>query len=58
MRVILLAIVSAIAIAGLSAIILDSSYQQTGYNAFATVGARVGDAGSNLVGKDWAMPKR
>ena len=53
MRIILLALVTAAALAGIAASVLDSSYQQQAYQAFATVGARVGDAGNNLVGKDW-----
>jgi hypothetical protein len=53
MRIVLLALVTAAALAGIAASVLDSSYQKQAYQAFATVGARVGDAGNNLVGKDW-----
>ncbi len=53
MRIIVLSIVVAGVLAGIAANVLDSSYQTQSYQAFATVGARVGDAGNNLVGKDW-----
>ena len=53
MRIFLLALVVAAALAGIAASVLDSSYQKQAYQAFATGGARVGDAGNNLVGKDW-----
>lgn len=57
MRSIILAIVSAIVLAGAAAGILDQSYQKPAYQAFATEGARVGDPGGNLVGKDWSVGK-
>ncbi len=53
MRIFLLADVTACVLAGIGASVLDSGYQKQAYQAFATVGARVGDAGNNLVGKDW-----
>jgi hypothetical protein len=53
MRIIVLAFVTAIVIAGAAAGLLESKYQSTAYDAFATVGTRVGEAGHNLVGKDW-----
>ena len=57
MRIFLLAVVTASVLAGIGASVLDSSYQVQAYQAFATVGARVGDAGNNLVGKDWPPSK-
>ncbi len=53
MRIFLLALVVATALSGIAASVLDSSYQKQAYQAFSTGGARVGDAGNNLVGKDW-----
>ena len=53
MRTFLLALVVAAVLAGIGATVLDSNYQKQAYQAFATGGARVGDAGNNLVGKDW-----
>ena len=57
MRSIILAIVSTVVLAGAAANILDKTYQKPAYEAFATEGARVGEPGSNLVGKEWAVSK-
>ena len=57
MRTFLLALVVAAVMAGIGATVLDSTYQKQAYQAYSTVGARVGDAGNNLVGKDWPAAK-
>ena len=33
--------------------VLNAEWQKPAYEAYRTGGARVGDAGDNLVGKDW-----
>ncbi len=57
MRIFLLSLVVAGTLAGIGASVLDSSYQKQAYQAYSTGGARVGDAGNNLVGKDWPAAK-
>ena len=57
MRIFLLSLVVAGILGGIGASVLDSSYQKQAYQAYSTVGARVGDAGNNLVGKDWPAAK-
>jgi hypothetical protein len=53
MRVIVIAAVIAV-LGGIgAAFVLNGKLQQPVYEAFATSGARVGDPGDNLVGRDW-----
>lgn len=37
--------------------VLLNKFQEPGYVAFATSGARVGDPGDNLVGSSWSLPR-
>ena len=53
------AFIVALVFAGLSAAavsVLLNKFQEPGYVAFATSGARVGDPGRNLVGSSWSIP--
>lgn len=53
MKIIAIAVVMAI-LGGLGAArVLNDKYQEPAYEAYATGGARVGDPGDNLVGRDW-----
>jgi hypothetical protein len=56
MKVMLSAFVVAILLAIGSGTLLDTSFQQTADQRFATGGAKLnhGEAGSNLVGEDWS----
>ena len=52
MKVFLAALVFA-AIVAVGVSIVLNSVQRPSYSAFSTSGARVGDPGDNLVGRDW-----
>jgi hypothetical protein len=45
----LIAVVGAVA----AMTVLNDRFQRTAYEAFSTGGARVGNPGDNLVGRDW-----
>ena len=53
MRIILIAAVIAVAGAIGASFVLNDRLQEPVYRAFATDGARVGNPGDNLVGRDW-----
>jgi hypothetical protein len=53
MRVIAIAAIIAVLGAVGASYVLNSDIQVPAYKAFATSGARVGDPGDNLVGRDW-----
>lgn len=52
MRAIVSGIVAAIALGVVAAVVL-SAVQEPAYEAYSTSSTRVGDPGSNLVGKAW-----
>ena len=53
MKAFLASLVVAVAVAFGAAYLLESTWQSTAADAYATSGARVGDPGHNLVGSDW-----
>ena len=53
MKAFLASLVVAVVAAVGAAYLLESTYQSTAADAYATSGARVGDPGDNLVGSDW-----
>jgi len=53
MNAFILSVVTAVAVATGAYFVLNAEWQKPAYEAYATGGARVGDAGDNLVGKDW-----
>jgi len=53
MKAFLASLVVAVVAAVGAAYLLESNWQSTAADAYATSGARVGDPGNNLVGSDW-----
>lgn len=53
MRALISGIVAAIAFGVIAALVL-SNVREPAYQAYSTTSARVGDPGSNLVGKSWS----
>lgn len=53
MKAFLASLVVAVVAAVGAAYLLESTWQSTAADAYATSGARVGDPGDNLVGSDW-----
>jgi hypothetical protein len=53
MRTFILSVCVATALAVLAGLLLGLE-KKTAYQTFATEGARVGDPGHNLVGRDWS----
>ncbi|WP_372424786.1 hypothetical protein [Salinarimonas chemoclinalis] len=53
MKAFLASLVVALVVAVGAAWLLETTYQSTAADAYATNGARVGDPGHNLVGTDW-----
>ena len=53
MKMIVIAGVIAVIGAVTAMTVLNDRFQRPAYEAFSTSGARVGDPGDNLVGRDW-----
>lgn len=53
MNAFLLSVIAAAGIATGAFFLLNNEWQKPAYEAYATGAARVGNAGDNLVGKDW-----
>jgi len=53
MNAFLLSVVAAVGVAVGAFYVVNAEWQKPAYEAYTTGGARVGDAGDNLVGKDW-----
>lgn len=54
MRAFMVSVAVAIVIAAGMAYVLNGSVQRSAADAYTTSGARVGDPGHNLVGKNWS----
>ncbi|GGK45129.1 hypothetical protein [Salinarimonas ramus] len=53
MKAFLASLVVALVVAVGAAYLLETNWQSTAADTYATSGARVGDPGDNLVGSDW-----
>ena len=53
MKMIVIAGLIAVAGAVGAMMVLNNKFQRPVYEAYSTTGARVGDPGDNLVGRDW-----
>lgn len=53
MNAFMLSVIAAAGIATGAFFMLNNEWQKPAYEAYTTGGARVGNAGDNLVGKDW-----